>query len=367
MNPSQQRIGLLCFAGLQRASLEELSQRGISFHVRDSITLRNHDLILVDIERAAVPKLLGLRTVEDLFFPVAEKAPAAAEKDLQRKGKWWNQEQLFAGLHLKNELFPGAKPNKNIGFAVFVKQDRDHALHRKQAAAAIADKLGAFRRWKPRDPADIEVWGFLKDDTLTTCLRLTDNSFRQRSYRSEERSGSLRPTLAAALVALSHTGPGDVFLDPMCGSGTIVAERIGYGPFSHLYGCDLDQEAVRVTQRAVEACLRREKRDNVTIRQCDARRLDLDAGCIDTLVANLPWGKQYNLQGQRPNERLYRQLLTEFDRVVTASGTMVLLTAEASALSRACEQLGLAGEDRLKMKVLGSWAQAMVIKKEASH
>jgi putative N6-adenine-specific DNA methylase len=55
-------------------------------------------------------------------------------------------------------------------------------------------------------------------------LRLSDKTMRHRAYKVEHQPASLRPTMAAAMVRLAGAAPGDVVLDPMCGSGTILME-----------------------------------------------------------------------------------------------------------------------------------------------
>ena len=60
---------------------------------------------------------------------------------------------------------------------------------------------------------------------IVAGLRVSDLRMRQHEGRDIERSGALRPTVAAAMVHLAGK-PDGILLDP-CGSGTILAEATG--------------------------------------------------------------------------------------------------------------------------------------------
>ncbi|MEP7063216.1 MAG: THUMP domain-containing protein [Betaproteobacteria bacterium] len=71
---------------------------------------------------------------------------------------------------------------------------------------------------------DVRVAAHLTADEATFYLDTSGEPLFKRGYRRDTEEAPLRENLAAGLIALSHWKPGDPFLDPMCGSGTIAIE-----------------------------------------------------------------------------------------------------------------------------------------------
>ena len=142
-------------------------------------------------------------------------------------------------------------------------------------------------------------------------VRLSDETMRHRTYKVAQVEASLRPTVARALVMLSEPTDGDVFLDPMCGAGTILIERGMHGRYAQLLGGDIRPDAVAATRTNVGP-----RYKPIDIRQWDARDLPLDDGSVDRVVCNLPFGKKIGApQALRP---LYEGFASEVARVLKA-------------------------------------------------
>ncbi|MGH8776651.1 MAG: TfoX/Sxy family protein [Jiangellaceae bacterium] len=108
---------------------------------------------------------------------------------------------------------------------------------------------------------------------------------RQHGRREAERAGALRPTVAAAMIGLAGELSGTL-LDPCCGSGTILAEATAAGWSAA--GRDIDPEAVETSR--LNAAI-------AAVDVGDARQLDLRDGSVSVCVSNLPFGRQYDVQG----------------------------------------------------------------------
>ncbi|GAA3099216.1 ubiquinone/menaquinone biosynthesis C-methylase UbiE [Kribbella aluminosa] len=67
-----------------------------------------------------------------------------------------------------------------------------------------------------------------------------------------------------------------------------------------------------------------------------AEALPLADGCVDRVVANLPFGKQVG--SHRENRRLYPAVLAELERVLSSDGRVVLLTEDKRLLRAAVQQ-----------------------------
>ena len=105
--------------------------------------------------------------------------------------------------------------------------------------------IAAFPKWRlVPDDAHVELWLQQTGRQVRLGLRLTDRTMRHRTYKIANRPASLRPTIARALVQLTRRKDGDVFLDPMCGAGTVMIERALAGRYALVQGGDIDEQAV---------------------------------------------------------------------------------------------------------------------------
>jgi putative N6-adenine-specific DNA methylase len=85
------------------------------------------------------------------------------------------------------------------------------------------DDHGARPSVDKRTP-DIRVHVHLTEREATVYLDTSGEPLFKRGYRVDDEEAPLRENLAAGLLALVQWTPQQTLLDPMCGSGTIVAE-----------------------------------------------------------------------------------------------------------------------------------------------
>jgi putative N6-adenine-specific DNA methylase len=71
---------------------------------------------------------------------------------------------------------------------------------------------------------DMRIVGFLDAHNYTVYLDTSGEALFKRGWREETGDAPLRENLAAGLLRVSGWKPGKVLFDPMCGSGTILAE-----------------------------------------------------------------------------------------------------------------------------------------------
>jgi len=71
---------------------------------------------------------------------------------------------------------------------------------------------------------DMRIVGFLDARTFTLYLDTSGEALFKRGWRLETGDAPLRENLAAGLLRVSGWKPGVTLFDPMCGSGTILAE-----------------------------------------------------------------------------------------------------------------------------------------------
>lgn len=96
---------------------------------------------------------------------------------------------------------------------------------------AVVDRLmRAYRtRTLPEDGPKYPIFIRILKDQVTLMIDTTGSGLHKRGYREYGNEAPIKETLAAALVKLSRWNPKRAFLDPMCGSGTIVIEAAMIG------------------------------------------------------------------------------------------------------------------------------------------
>ena len=104
----------------------------------------------------------------------------------------------------------------------------NHSHYAKlKAKDAIVDRMRDKTGERPNvnvESPDIRVVLYIRDGVCTLNMDATGPSLHERGYRARDAAAPLKETLAAALLKLSGWKPGQVLVDPMCGSGTILAE-----------------------------------------------------------------------------------------------------------------------------------------------
>lgn len=97
----------------------------------------------------------------------------------------------------------------------------------------IRDSTGSRPNVNTRDP-DIRVNAHIANDSCVLSLDASGDGLHMRGYRRQTVEAPIRETLAAAIVELADWNSEGFFIDPMCGSGTILIEAalkaLNYAP-----------------------------------------------------------------------------------------------------------------------------------------
>jgi len=180
---------------------------------------------------------------------------------------------------------------------------------------------------------------------------------RHRDYKLEHLPASLRPSAAAALAWLTRPADDDVFLDPMCGAGTILIERAQIGRYRQLLGGDERPEAVAIALANIGP-----RYKPIDVREWDARRLPLDAGSVSALAVNLPFGRR--LGSPEDNRALYPAFLREAARVLRPGARLVALTGDRQTFAESLRRASLlARRSSYPVTVLGQPASVYVVER----
>jgi len=347
--------------GFEAIAADEIAGRLGGAVVRGTRTVGDKNgMVLFDYVGGA-DGLFGLRTVEDLFVVVAElpDVPPTREGLRALESAAARAAGVEAGLNLARRVAPGRGGRGGVRFRVVARQVGRAAYRRGEAQRAVEQGIAARRdhRWRPVEEGGLEFWLTLLRGEGFLALRLSDEGMRHRGYRREHLPASLRPSAAAAMVWLTRPAPGDVFLDPMCGAGTILIERACAGRYALLLGGDVRPEAVAATLSNVGP-----RYKPIEVRRWDARQLPLDGGSVSAAAVNLPFGRQ--LGTPEENLALYPAFLREAARVLRPKARLVALTGDARAFEQGLQRCaGLARRETRRVQVLGQRAQVYVVER----
>lgn len=153
-------------------------------------------------------------------------------------------------------------------------------------------------------------------------VRLSPRPLSTRHWRVCDMPGALNATIAAAMVELTNPQPGDVFFNPMCGSGTLLIERLARMSADIAAGSDLNTEALDCARENIaEAGLGH----RIDLLNMDAIALtDLPDASVTAICADLPWGQLVGEQEEM--EWLYPAALSEWARIAAPGARLVVIT-----------------------------------------
>jgi predicted RNA methylase len=324
-----------CSRGLFRVTADELRFRKLVPPGAEPLVLRqrNHDLLFVQRALRA-PTCDSIRTAEEVLrcLVYGRFKISKAQLDLLAKVLTANDEIYHVAVSVEGTHF--------------VRRDVRRFLERELSSRGV--KIAA--------ESAHALFIFCVDAAYyigTLWSQAADAAFRR--LRVAERPGSLPPTIAAAMAFLGKIERGDTILDPVCGSGTLLAEASAYCQDTTLICADVDPDALEIARKNL-AFVR-----NVQLINQDSAKLDLPAHSVNVILANLPFGKQFGDRGT--NADLYTRLVQEFARLgVPRHWRAVLLTSEDGAIRAAlAANPGLAMTKSLRLQVRGEEAKIYVV------
>jgi len=171
------------------------------------------------------------------------------------------------------------------------------------------------------DHTNFDIRFFVDHTNGYISIRITKESLQHRMYKTSSKEGSLKPTIAAAMVYLVTEGKtGLRLVDNFCGSGTILAEGLEAG--LEVYGGDIDPESVLMTQENISNL-----GDVIAgrIKSLTALSTHWPDKYFDYGVSNLPWGKQVEIKSITT---LYEGSLKEYSRILKVDGSLCALISQ---------------------------------------
>lgn len=345
-------VVLTVLAGAGPALLREIGRTpvladGLNSGLDEATAARLEEVRLtLPPERAALDALRGLRTAVAASIVLTSPAPrpsgllaTEAERGLRAALEaiaWQRPRVRFTGLRLEAA--------------------GSHTPLMRQLAESFAQVAGV----PVADDGDLAVrvrrspaggWEAL--------VRTTARPLATRAWRTERYPGALNATIAAAVVDELGVSESDVFADLMCGSGTLVIERLARGPARRTLACDVSPEALAVLTRHLRTARVRGRVEQVCASVAElgaeggavalpdgvapARGTGADGavtrglrGQLTHIVANPPWGEL--LGEHETNDRLYAELLDAVDNLGAPQVRAGILTHDIRRFERVLER-----------------------------
>jgi tRNA (guanine6-N2)-methyltransferase len=174
-----------------------------------------------------------------------------------------------------------------------------------------------FRRTPTRD----EGWDVL--------VRLGSRPSSARAWRVADFPGAVNATIAAAIVRLAGVHAEDRVVNLMCGSATLLVERLLAGPAACAIGVDVSSEAIAAATANLAAA---GLTDRAELVEADMRSDAWRTGPFDLVLADPPWGTLVGTHATNPD--LHRDLLRIAHDVTKPTARLVVLTHEVRMMER---------------------------------
>jgi tRNA (guanine6-N2)-methyltransferase len=281
------------------------------------------DSFLLDL-RGPWDRLLRLRTIVAAFavltFPVPRPRSLTSGEHLPR---------IVETIRAVRELDPVPRP-ASFRF--------DAAGHGSAGFRRLAEEL-ARATGLPHDQDDGDlVLRFRRAAERPAgwdvLVRLSTRPLSDRPWRVRNFPGAANATVAAAMARLTRPRPQDRVANLLCGSGTLLVERLLAGPAGVAVGVDRDRAVLEDCRHNLAAA---GLGDRALLLACDlADDAWLAHGPYDVLLADPPWG---TLVGDHAaNQDLYATLLERARRAAAPGARLAVLTHEIRLMERCLDR-----------------------------
>ncbi len=153
------------------------------------------------------------------------------------------------------------------------------------------------------------------------AARLTPRPLSARAWRVRDVPGALNATIAAAMVEMTKPRRSDRFLNLLCGSGTLLVERLLRAGAVGAVGLDSDPHALEAAAANLGAAGLAER---ARLLPADVAGTGLPPAAFDALAADLPYGERSG--SHAGNRALYAATLAEAARLAIPGAPFVLIT-----------------------------------------
>ena len=222
----------------------------------------------------------------------------------------------------------GMRLRKRIPFRVICRMSGQRNFQ-KRDLQQVVEKAFINRGWQlTKSDTALDIVVEMHGGDAYISIRISKQYWGERIKKQTRIAHSIKSTVANGMVSLSQPHPNDIFLDPMCGAGTVLLERAYSGRYRYLIGGDISTESLDATK--INFGRQHQPRQFF---HWDAQKLPIQSNSVDKIVCNL-------LINTRTRETVsaitnfYGNALQQFENVLKPRGRMVLLTLDPLLLDK---------------------------------
>lgn len=205
----------------------------------------------------------------------------------------------------------------NSTFAISATVSQSNIKHSQYAALRMKDAIIDYFREKTGSRPDIDrrnpdVWFGLhiQNNQATISLDAAGGSLHRRGYRKKSVEASMQETVAAAIIRMSGWNGETPLIDPMCGSGTLLAEalmhvcKIPAGYLRSSFGFEQLPDFNRWVWNSVRSDMKKQIRPIPDTAQITGSDVDKEAiSASKENLGNLPHGSSVSLKCSKYSAR----------------------------------------------------------------
>jgi len=166
-----------------------------------------------------------------------------------------------------------------------------------------------------------------KNIRLICALRLTQLSEDKKHHRA----GELPPEIAELLILESNPTPKDIILDPFCGYGGILKERVHFNAYKKAIGIDSHERAIEGIHKELNRQINTRKNIQLIYGDFfDQGESIIPKSSITKIITDPPWtsfrGKSVFKDHAFENNQIdYQEMLKKFEFVLMKGGKAIIL------------------------------------------
>lgn len=222
----------------------------------------------------------------------------------------------------------GMRLRKRIPFRVICRMSGQRNFQ-KRDLQHVVEKVFINRGWQlNRSGSGLDILAELHGGDAYISIRISKQNWGERSKKQAPIAHSIKSTIAYGMVSLSQPHPNDIFLDPMCGAGTILLERAYSGRYRYLIGGDISTESLDATKTNFGR-----QHQPRQFFQWEAQKLPIQPNSVDKIVCNMTINTRTR-ESVSEISNFFGNALHQFENVLKPRGRMVLLTLDPLQLDK---------------------------------